>query len=503
MATILDKLRKALNKPPKQKSYLRYVASGSFIRLSDARGITSVNDIRSVIQTMRNLAKDSQISTALSYYATDCTVPNSSNQIIWATSEDEDGKVADFINKLFLRWNINEYVRDHILELATIGNLYIPTTDMYKVDSGNVYAHGVALDNNTIPQSDFDIVPAYKVPPEDIIHIWEQGIPKGYIYQPDEGSAEYIDYPETAVIHFSLGGLLGDYTMEATNPDGSTTTYDIKFATPLMDGAVLPTQNLALLEDSMLLASLIRIVKFINVDCANAEEEEIQDILQRVKDMIEQQLSINTVTGDAQSFLNPQSPNNLIYLPKVNGADAISITDLNMAENTEADNKLLDYYQNKKLSVLGIPKEALNFSSAEGLGAAGTVMSQRSALYANILERLMTSYKNGWRQAINMYFKVRNLTGYIDKFELHMNPIVTTQSTIQFDKRDAALNQCTTLINLLKDAGVTEDSAYINALVEILSEVFPKMAADATNWNINVGGEGEGGADMGGGTGGI
>ena len=100
MATILDKLRKALNKPPKQKSYLRYVASGSFIRLSDARGITSVNDIRSVIQTMRNLAKDSQISTALSYYATDCTVPNSSNQIIWATSEDEDGKVADFINKL-------------------------------------------------------------------------------------------------------------------------------------------------------------------------------------------------------------------------------------------------------------------------------------------------------------------------------------------------------------------------------------------------------------------
>ena len=53
----------------------------------------------------RNLAKDSQISTALSYYATDCTVPNSSNQIIWATSEDK--KVAELINKLFLRWNIN------------------------------------------------------------------------------------------------------------------------------------------------------------------------------------------------------------------------------------------------------------------------------------------------------------------------------------------------------------------------------------------------------------
>ena len=247
----------------------------------------------------------------------------------------------------------------------------------------------------------------------------------------------------------------------------------------------------------MLLASLIRVVKFINVDCANAEEEEIQDILQRIKDMIEQQMSLNTITGDAQSFLNPQSPNNLIYLPKVNGADAISITDLNMADNTEADNKLLDYYQNKKLSVLGIPKEAMNFSSAEGLGAAGTVMSQRSALYANILERLMTAYKNGWTKAINTYFQVRNLSGYVDSFELHMNPIVTTQSTIQFDKRDAALNQATTLIQLLKDAGVTEEKPYTNALIEILAEVFPKMAADATNWNLNVSEGAEGGGEVG------
>ena len=497
--SIIDRLLKRVQKPEKRKSYLRFITSGAFIKLSDMRGMSDVSDIRNIIDTMRNLAKDSQISTALSYYATDCTVPNSANQIIWATSEDK--KVAELINKLFLRWNINAYVRDHILELATVGNLYIPTTDMYKVESGNVHAQGVALDGNTIPMQDFDIVPAYKVPAEDVLHIWQQGQPLGYIYQPDETQREYIDFPETAMIHFSLGGLLGNYTITMTEPDGSQGIYDIQFANPLMDGAVLPTQNLSLLEDSLLLSSLIRVVKFINVDCANSEEEEIQDILQRIKDLIEQQLSMNTITGDAQSFLNPQSPNNLIYLPKVNGTDAISITDLNMADNTEADNKLLDYYQNKKLSVLGIPKEAMNFSSAEGLGAAGTVMSQRSALYANILERLMTAYKDGWRKAINTYFSVRNLSGYVDKFELHMNPIVTTQSTIQFDKRDAALNQAATLVQLLKDTGVTEDKPYIAGLIEILSEVFPKMAADATNWNINVAEDVDGaaGGPMGGG----
>lgn len=167
-----------------------------------------------------------------------------------------------------------------------------------------------------------------------------------------------------------------------------------------------------------------------------------------------------------------------------------------MAEATEADNSLLDYYQNKKLSVLGVPKEAMNFSSAEGLGNAGTVMSQRSALYANILERLMNAYKEGWRTAINAYFRINGYSGYVDKFDLHMNPIITTQSTVQFEKRDAALNQATTLIELLKNIGIQDADNYRDSLVEILSEVFPQIGADIPGWDIHTDG-----ADLGGGDG--
>lgn len=490
----VDKLLSYIKKPKRQTSYLRYVASGAFVKLSDLRDASSLRDIDNTINTMRNLAKDSQISTALSYYATDCTVPNTSGQIIWATSDDK--KVAELINKLFKRWNINAYIRDHILELATVGNLYIPTTDMYKSLADDSSAVSVALDNNTIPNKDFDIVPSYKVPPEDLIHVWEEGVPKGYIYQPDESKAKYIDFPESAIIHFSLGGLLGDYTITARDDAGEEHTYDIQFATPLLEDAVLPTQNLSMLEDANLLANLLRVIKFINVDCADAEEEEIGPILQQVKSAIEQQLSLNTSTGDTQSYLNPQSPNNLIYLPKVNGQDPISITELNMAATTEGDNDLLDYYLNKKLSVLGVPKEAMNFSSAEGLGAAGTVMSQRSALYANILERLMTAYKAGWAKAINTYFIAKNYSGYVDRFELHMNPIVTTQSTIQFDKRDAVLNQATTMLSLMKDAGITDAKSIRKCFKEIFSEVFPEISAEVTNWDINTGDAGAG--DMGG-----
>ena len=491
MSRILDRLLRRDKKYNREPSWLRKVISGSFLKMSDLRGNTSIDDIKSKIDTMRALAKDSQISTALSYYATDATTVNTQGQIIWATSEDD--QCAKIINGLFKRWNINLYVRDHILELATIGNMYMPTTWMYNEQASPSVRIGVGLDNNTIPDDKYDVVPAYMIPPEDIIHIWHHGKPQGYIYQPEDGVQDYISYPEDAIIHFSLGGLLGKYTIDTRTPDGSEETFDIQFAEPLMSNAVSPTQTLSLLEDSLLLSSLNRIIKFINVDCADSEEEEIEDILQRMKDTIEQQLSINTDTGDAQSFVNPQSPNNLIYLPKVNGQDAISVTDLNMTEATEADNKLLDYYQNKKLSVLGVPKEAMNFSSAEGLGNAGTVMSQRSALYANILTRLMTAYKEGWRTALNAYFRVNGYSGFVDKFELHMNPIITTQSTVQFEKRDAALNQAVTLIQMLHDSGVTDVEHYRTALMEILSEVFPQMGADVPNWDIHAEAE-EGGA---------
>ena len=488
----LDKLLP--NRKRKGNSWLRSIISGSLYKVSDLRGNTSFADIKTQIDTMRTLSRDSQVSTALSYYATDSTIANSSGQIIWATPVDnKSSDVADIINTLFKRMDIVAYAYDHILELATVGNLYIPTSDLYK-EPGSPSTHSkvnVALDFNTIPDDSFEIIPSTKLDPKEIVHLWYQGKPQGFVLQPDTESS-YVRYPETAVIHFSLGGLLGDYTLDAVS-DGDVKTYDIQFAQPLFEAAVQPTQTLSLLEDANVLSSLIRIVKFINVDCGDAEEEEITSALQEIKDAIEQQLAINTVTGDVQSFVNPQSPNNLIYLPKVKGQDAISITDLNMSEHNETDNKLLEYYQNKKLSVLGVPKEMLNFSSNEGLGGAGSVMSQRSANYANKLQRLMTAYIAGWTRAINIYFESRNMSGFVDKFTLHMNPIITPLSTVQAEKRDAALNQASALVQLLKDMGVSDTNPYLEAITEILTDAFPKIGSHVHTWAINLDDNTEGG----------
>lgn len=505
MATWFDRLFR----PKEQKiSRLRSTVAvgGSIYRISDLRTNSDIEDIRTQILVMRALARDSQISTALSYYATDATTPNTAGDIIWATAIDpQHQQVADIINECFKRWNVNNYVGDHILELATIGQFYMPTTEMYRGAGVNQKRELMSLDDNTLINSDYDIIPSYMIPPEDIIHLWYRGQPQGYVYQPTDSDSifsgsEAISYPESSIIHFSLGGLLGKYHIQALNSNNETIDYDIQFADPLMNNAVQPTQTLSLLEDALLLSSLTRAVKFVNVECGDiGDEDEIGVQLQKIKDKIEQQLALNTATGDVQSFVNPQSPNNLIYLARVNGQDAISITDMNMAETTESDNKLLDYYQNKKLSVLGVPKEAMNFSSAEGLGNAGSVMSQRSALYANRLTRLETAYKNGWRDALNKYFLSRNMSGFVDKFILHMSPIITNMDQVLFEKRDATIGQAQNIVQMMKDLGIQNAEDYKQTITEILTQAFPQTGASVNNWKIDL--SGEAGEEAGGGFG--
>lgn len=482
-------LRRSSNS--KAPSWLERVVAGSMYRISDMRGDTDVATIKTQIDVMRALARDSQVSTALAYYATDATTVNTAGQIIWATSDNDD--CAEIVNQLFKRWKVNDYARDHILELATIGNLYIPTTSLYRDwATPTRQSIGVGLDLNQIPDPDFDIIPSSKVPPENVIHLYDMGQPCGYMVELEDVRIGKALQPEESIIHFSLGGLLGDYTLQARNNRGEIEEYDIKFAQPLMERAAQPTQTLGLLEDALVLSSLIRTVKFINVECGNAEEEEVQVILQNLKATIENQISLNTSTGDTQSYMNPQSPNNIIYLPKIKGQDAISITDLNMAEASDADSKLLNYYLDKKLSVLGVPKEAMNFSSNEGLGGAGSVLSQRSALYANSLQRLKTAYMQGWTDAINTYFTMRGMSGLVDKFQLHMSEIVTQQSTITFEKRDSAISQASQVVDLLKNLGVTNADDYKTALTEILTEVLPMTASEASGWDMEVSGS-EGG----------
>ena len=69
------------------------------------------------------------------------------------------------------------------------------------------------MDLNSVPDPDFDIIPSSKVSPEDVVHLYSMGQPMGYILDYEDGVTGYVVHPEESIIHFSLGGLLGDYSI--------------------------------------------------------------------------------------------------------------------------------------------------------------------------------------------------------------------------------------------------------------------------------------------------
>ena len=123
-------------------------------------------------------------------------------------------------------------------------------------------------------------------------------------------------------------------------------------------------------------------------------------------------------------------------------------------------------------------------------------MSQRSALYGNSLQRIETAYKEGWRSGMNKYFIEHGMSGMIDKFELHMNPIITQMSTVMSERRDSAISQASSIVELLTSLGVEQASDYKQALTEVISEVLPATGASVNTWKIDMtnaeGGEGGG-----------
>ena len=95
-------------------------------------------------------------------------------------------------------------------------------------------------------------------------------------------------------------------------------------------------------------------------------------------------------------------------------------------------------------------------------------------------------------RSVNFYFTVlsepsQDSSLMKEDFHPHLyytSPIITTQSTIQFDKRDSTLSQASQFVQLLKDAMVSDNEVLKAGLTEILTEAFPKLGASANGWPI-------------------
>jgi len=445
--------------------------------------INSIQEFRTISSNRNDkyigfeeMLEDPIISAALEMYADDACQYNDNGDIIWA--EGDNSEAVEAANRLINVLDINKNCWRDIYSLCTYGDLYL-----------RLYKEGDESDYNTIynrnnagnqllvkpeePNLLYEEYVEYVEDPASMFDLQTKGKTAGFMRVCDPSkitsdnninssltlqtveSSNVISYDRMAFIHISLSEsvkrnpeLLQVSTGE--NNDNNK-IYKIKSGKSILADAYPVTQTLKLLEDSLTLNRMTRsaILRLIQVEVGDMPKQDVTNLLHRYKNLFEQKIALNINTGMTKSFNSPGPIDNMVYTPTKNGIGAINVQNIGGDVNVK-DIVDLEYFNNKKLAALKIPKQFLNFDSPEGIGGNGVSLTKISSRYAHTIIRIQNAYTQGITDLINYFFINRDLD-YVNKFKIRMVSPSTLEDNERSEKLSNDISQSRDLLDLVTE----------------------------------------------------
>lgn len=422
-----------------------------------------------------NLLSDATIAAAIEMYADDSTQYDyRTGKIIWAESEEPE--IAKATNRLIDVLGINDNAWTHIYALCTYGDVYLR---LYRKGDISDYTEQALtkIDGQTSvrvkPQDESRKMEEYVEYVDDPATMYDlqiKGKTAGFIRMINsevENSSSYyasivnktLDlqdvnlYDRTSFVHICLSGNIDRHPelITLTNSEkGTVNVYKVKSGKSILADAYEASQTVKLLEDSMMLSRITKsaLVRILQIEVGDMPKSEVEALLRRVKNMIEQKMALNKTNGVISSYNSPGPMENVVYFPTKNGRGAITSNNLGGDVNIK-DIVDVDYFNNKKLSALKIPKQYLNYDAPEGLGN-GTSLTKLSSRYAHTIMRIQNAYISGITTLLNLFFMDKGLK-YINKFKLKMVSPATIEDTERDEQVQNRLNQTSDILSLMDE----------------------------------------------------
>lgn len=496
------------------------VGGGSLL---DANAINSFRTLSSNRKerylAYENMLTDATIAAAMEMYADDATQYDpKTGKVIWVESEDPD--IAKAANRLLEVLQINEKAWKHCYSLCVFGDLYL-----------RLYREGDNADYEDLLQSQPGVIRTkvqdksrpmeeyveYVEDPAAIYDLQIKDKTTGFVRIHYDNNVNYTNYAtykgynlnqvnitnvdfynRTSFVHISLSESIDrnpEY-LALTNPEtGGTNVYKIKTGKSILADAYEASQTVKLLEDSMLLSRLTKsaLIRLLQIEVGDMPKPEVENLLRRVKNMIEQKISMNVNSGEARSYNSPGPMENIIYFPTKEGKGAITLNNLGGDVNVK-DIADIEYFNNKKLSALKTPKQFLNYDSPEGLGN-GTSLTKISSRYAHTIMRVQNAYKYGITTMLNLFFLDKDLD-YINKFTVKMVPPSTIEDIERDEQLSTRISQVNDIMGLISD--VITDEGKVEVLESLLSSFLnlSDIAAVIEKYNLATEGSDESNMDF-------
>lgn len=495
------------------------------------------NDRTTLYDAYDEMKTDSIIAAALEMYADDATITDEQGRVIWVESEDEN--IAAAGNRLLDICEIPERAWKHIYQACLYGDYYLKLyrdedEDKNLDKDDQVRGQQIRVVNDKTEYHGHNEILNYEEYVEDvddpatIFDLRLRGKTAGFIEVDREvlqNSAatlmpnsmfifqlKDIDiYRPDRFIHIMIGEntTRNPETIEVDFSDDNKVSYKSARGKSILQDVYPIQKELQLLEDTLLVNRLTRspLIRLLEIELGDMPKKEVNNYLRRVKQLIEQHVSLDKDTGNYRSFNAPGPIDNVIYIPVRNGKGSISVNNLGGDVNIR-DIADVDYFNNKRAGALKIPRAYLG-DDLDGSGLSnGGSLTRLSIRYARTIRRIQQAYIRAITTLINLFFVDKKLD-YVNKFQVRMTS-VSTQEDLE---RNELINGNIDLVSNIMDLtdsleGDTQKKILVHLINNVMKmpEIGAMIEEDATpEEEIDIqGGGGTGGSpdidiDLGGG----
>ena len=460
------------------------------------------------------MCNDSIPAAILELCTEDTVTTNEDNNIVWVTSDNPIiQKSAELVLKSF---QVNKNIPKWANSLIKYGDVYLKLFKKSEYDPDPIFkkddkkkllkedikvhltkdedhfvSYAEMVDN---PATMYELTRLGKTAGFIQTHLAEKSTQPDYVqlgvnnYRYTFKQQDIDVYEENKFVHGSLDSNVDriseeveiirkdpDEIMEEENSNKEETkvTYKVRSGRSFFYSAFRVWRIISLLQNSLILNRLTKssIVRIIQMDTGNQGKEEIQPVLQALKEKIEQTMALNP--GQSMSEYNDPGPVvNTIYLPKHGEVGAIT-TDQIGGDYDPKQLTDIDYFNNILFGTFGIPKQFMAFTD-DGAGFNGgqslTILSSR---YAKKIIKIQQALIEMLTTLVNIIFMDRNLSSYINKFTINMQKPLTQED---LDRTEAESNTFRVVSDTLSLFSDVEDKA---AKLKILKALIPQITDNA------------------------
>lgn len=472
------------------------IGAGLSSRLDAAKleNFTNISNARDqVYQLIDTMAQDSSVAAILRTYAEDVCEPADNGHVIWC--ESNDPKISKFINYMLNVMNVDKNMYSWVYSLLKYGDVYLRlyresdyADELFKQNSVNqLYSARNVLNEafgekieEAVHLNIHNVNDPYSFyvemvdDPGTMFELTKFGKTYGYIEVPNEGTdldatTAYSGMSTTGQYNYRLKSadvnvfqaddfvhacLEDNFTRfpetvdlfiaDTAGKSDKTQSYSVKRGKSLLYDSYKIWREKALLENAALLNRITRssIVRKVGVEVGDMPKEQVQQVLSRVKEMMEQKSSIN-VGNSMTEYNNPGPIENNIYFATHGGQGNITVEAV--GGDVEVKNLAdLDWWNNKFYSSYGIPKQYFGWTD-DGAGFnGGTSLTILSSVYAKGVKRVQNAMIQAITDAVNLFLLNKGLKSYLNNFTLKMKA-PSTQEEINY--RESLTNKISAISN--------------------------------------------------------